>query len=610
MRKKIVLYSLMLFTTLTGCDKFLSTEPKDFVAPETAFNTKEALQQGLNGVYSVLGQDKLYGMNMIIYLGLDADDGHQAQVSQLTRSGPHIYNFSATDTYVFYFWEWLYKGITRANVLLKYVDSNTEIEESFRNSIRGEALTLRAYYYFLLTTYFGDVPLMTEPSEDPIMTSIDRTDSRKVYEQIIADLTAAESLVLDIRDIGFGGRISKSAVRALASRVCLHWAGFPLKDESKYVDARNWALKVINDAEAGHALNPSYSDVFIKLAKDQYDIKENIWEVEFYGTSASTFDETGYLGRYIGPNSAVGSSIGRCQGLILTSGVLRDKYPIDDAEDSRKFWNIANFTYNNDGTKNMLTSVGYLNWFQRHVGKYRREYWPHPESNATSINYPLIRYSDVLLMFAEAENAINGPSEDAVEAVNKVRQRAQSSGVKAFQITNPGTGYTSAPTVTFTGGGGSGVSVKATVNGGSVTGFTFTADPVLGLTNGTGYTSAPAVSIQGGGGTGAQVQAILYNKSEANVPNTAIASKETFLAFIQDERSRELCFEGLRRNDLLRWGIFYEKMHGVYNLLLQNAPTAWFLPNYGNVVDEKHDIWPIPSSEIARNPQLTQNKHW
>lgn len=611
--KNVILSIIILMLsliTLISCDSFLAVEPEDFVAPETAFKTKEGLLQGLNGVYSVLGHEKIYGMNMIVYYGVDGDDGHQSQASQITRTGPHVYNFSATDTYVYSFWEWLYKGVTRANLLLKYVDSNQTIDEVYRNTIKGEALTLRAYFYFLLVTTFGDVPLMTEPATDPLMTQIPRTEAKNVYKQILDDLINAESLVLDISDIGFGGRINKSAVRSLAARVCLHWAGYPLQDESKYEDVKTWTLKVINDTKANHELNPKYSDIFIKYAKDEYDIKESIWEVEFQGTSGSTFDETGYLGRYIGPNSGVGSPIGRCVGLTFTTGTLRDKYPNNDGEDTRKFWNIANFTYNADGSKKMLTNTGYINWFQRHAGKYRREYWPHPESNSTSINYPLIRYSDVLLMFAEAENALNGPTESAVEAVNQVRRRALSSGVKEIRIINPGIGYTSTPVIEFEGGGGSNLSAIATISSGKIQTVTFVADPVFGLTNGVGYKSAPSVIFKGGGGSGAQAECIMYLKNDADVPVEYTASKEKFLEFIQDERSRELCFEGLRRSDLIRWGILYKNMHDVYQLLLHEAPTAWFLPNFGNVVEEKHNLWPIPSAEIALNPQLTQNKHW
>src|SRR5690606_27862241 len=137
----------------------------------------------------------------------------------------------------------------------------------------------------------------------------------------------------------------------------------------------------------------------------------------------------------------------------------------------------------------------------------------------------------------EAENAINGPTEDAINAVNKVRQRAWSSGVKEIVVDNPGSGYTEAPTVRFQGGGGSGLSAKAVVTGGEVTGFTFDPDPVQGLTNGIGYTSVPQVILEGGNGTGAQAHVVLYDKEEANVPITATASKEKFLEFIQDERS-------------------------------------------------------------------------
>ena len=607
--KNIVRISCGIYLSLllAGCGQFLTREPEDFISPETSYDTEEALDKALNGVYDMLGHRNLYGGYFLYYCGFDADDGHYSRDSPAV--GAHVYNFSSTDITVFYVWESLYKGISRANLLLKNVDKNPDIDPDYRNRIRGEALSLRAYYYFLLVSLYGDVPLLLEPVTDPDNILIPRTDSGEVYAQILRDLTDAEPLVDDIDKIGHGGRISKSAVRGIAARVCLHMAGYPLRDESKYAEARDWALKVIENDGFKHELNPNYADVFIHYAKDEYDIKESIWEVEFYGTDSSIYQETTMNGRYTGPTSNA-TTIGKCLGMVYATGTLWDKYPVDDAQDTRKFWNIACFSYNLDGTKKLLTGKTYPSLFYRFSGKFRREYWPHPESDNTSINFPLLRYSDVLLMYAEAENAINGPTTSAVNAVNEVRRRALSSGIRKITITDPGSGYTSAPSVSFKGQATKEATATAKISGGKVTSITFSQDAEYGLTSGAGYASAPEIVLSGGGGQGAAAVCELYDPTEADVPDEYLVNKDVFLEFIQDERSRELCFEALRRSDLIRWGIFTSSMTEVYNLVLQNAPDYYYLKTFQNATNEKHLLWPIPAQEIATNPLLVQNKNW
>lgn len=608
MKDRIKIYCLLWMSlALAGCERFLTTEPQDFISPETSYDTEEALDKALNGVYDMLGHRNLYGGYFLYYCGFDADDGHYSRDSPAI--GAHVYNFSSTDVTVFYVWESLYKGISRANMLLLHVDKNPDIDPAYRNRIRGEALCLRAYYYFLLVTLYGDVPLLLEPVVDPDNILVARTEAGRVYEQILQDLTDAEPLVLPIGEIGHGGRISRSAVRGIAARVCLHMAGYPLCDESKYVEARSWALKVIEDDTFRHELNPNYADVFINYAKDLYDPKESIWEVEFYGTDSSIYEETTLNGRYTGPTSNA-SKIGKCLGMVYATGTLWDRFPSDDALDTRKAWNIACFSYNLDGTKKMLTGKTYPSLFYRFAGKYRREYWPHPESDNTSINFPLLRYADVLLMFAEAENALNGPTEAAVKAVNEVRRRALCSGLRRIVVTNPGSGYTSAPAVAFKGSAAREASATAKVGSGKVTGISFLQDAEYGLSCGAGYTAPPEVVLTGGGGQGAAAVCELYDPAAADVPEEFLQDDATFLKFIQDERSREFCFEALRRSDLIRWGLFTSRMNEVYNLVLQYAPSYYYLKTFQNASNEKHVLWPIPAEEIAANPLLTQNKNW
>lgn len=603
---------MLVFVLIVASCKKLDTTPKDFLPSDAYYDTKEKLNASLAGVYDVLGSTGLYGSRMCYLLGLEADEGYYARST--TPIGPHEYNFTAGHANINLYWTSLYTGITRANALLANLDNNVKIDKAIRDQIRGEALFLRGYYYFMLVQSFGGVPLVLKPTLDVDEIDIPRATDREVYEQILVDMKAAEGLVAGIKTLGYGGRVSKSAVRGILARVCLFMAGYPLKDVSKYQDARDWAKKVMDDTEAAHDLNPSYSDIFIKYARDEYDIKESIWEVEFWGNNSEAFTEAGGVGYLNGPASS-NTETGEGFGGVRATASLYQLYKVGDL---RRDWSIASFTYNATGTvgaKTAITTVGVATLYNRTSGKYRREYeLVLPKSRSvTPINFPLLRYSDVLLMFAEADNELNGsPTTDAIAAVNKVRQRSFSTGIKAFTLTNGGANYTSAPTVTISAPDAGGVRAVAnaviSTSTKKVTSIALAFDGVTGTQMGSNYTTA-TVTISGGGGTGATATATVHKLTDANATATDIASQESFRQFIQDERARELCFETLRKGDLIRWGVFVFRMNQIGDLVTQQVPTAYWAQRYHNV-KEKHLLWPIPTSEMAVNNALKQNPYW
>ncbi|MES3019865.1 MAG: RagB/SusD family nutrient uptake outer membrane protein [Bacteroidota bacterium] len=598
----VLTFSLL---TLTSCKKFLETEPKDFLAPETYYNTESELNFALTGVYDVLGSADLYGDN--IFYQYDITDegvyGHAGVVN-----GVQVYNFSNSDPLIFATWRTLYNGVGRANLLLENINKPV-MDETKRNVIKGEALFLRAYYYFMLAKMWGDVPLVLETTKTPENTQVPRTPIKDVYTQILLDLKEAETLVLPIKTIGFSGRANKSAVRGMLARVYLHMAGFPLNDKSKYVDAREWAKKVMDDAQAGHVLNDSYSQVFINLAADKYDIKESLFEVEFWGNRTDAYTESGRLGarnsiRCL--NVDTGYSLGR---INATPRFYARYHPTDDRRD----WNIAPYIYGgtNDAQKQYWAES---NTWQRSSGKYRRMYEVlTPKSTSfTPINYPILRYADVLLMFAEADNELTAsPSVEAVNAVSLVRQRGfgkaiHGENLSKITIVNGGSGYnaTNPPTITITGGGGNSATAVPTISGGKIT--------VINISGrGKFYTSAPTITISGGVGTGAIATATLTNPDDAKIPLADYSTKDNFRAYIKDERSRELCFEGLRKGDLIRWGNFIEEMRAAGTEINQIAVSGYkFESRAGLNVSEKDYFFPIPINELTLNRALTQNPGW
>lgn len=619
MKRKYCLILFLALLSLGSCKKFLETTPSDFVNPNTYYTTVEQLNYVIAGVYNTLGTTGLYGSYAQYMLGFVGDEGHN---DRNTLIGPHSYNIDATNSFSNVFWTDLYGGINRANVLIANVDKNPALDQSFRNQLRGEALFLRGFFYFQLVQYFGGVPLRITPSASVVDIHIPRASIKEVYDQILADMTAAEALVPGITTLKFGGRVSKSAVRGMLARVCLHMAGEPLKDVAKFADARNWAKKVMDDTEAGHDLNPSFPDVFIKLAADQYDIKESIFEAEFWGNRSDSFTESGNQGWINGPVVATtNTTTGRADGYMRINAKL---YNVFEPGDNRKWWSISHFAYTTgaglpNGSKSMsaLPATEAAKYSPPYYpAKFRREYETllPKHANTTPQNVPILRYADVLLMFAEAENEVNGPA-GAVDALNRVRRRGWSTGVKSITVTSGGSGYTTAPTVTFSAGtGGATATGTAVISGGVVTAINLNRD----LTGTTffqegKYASAPTITITGGGGSGATATAAIYLPADAEVKPADKASKEALRSFIRNERMRELNFEVSRKADLHRWGIFFQTMQDVGNdfRATVTTPKGQVLSQYFiSATDTRYAFWPIPNNEVTRNTAIVQNPGW
>lgn len=420
-----IIASLLLCIAVNSCD-FLEQKPIDTIAPEDYYKTTDDIENALTGVYSSLARSGLYQNNMMGKLGLSADIGFANYSSE---KGTVTYNsVIASDTKILTYWQDCYRGIERANMLLKYID-NAEIEEDMKIDVKGQALFLRSYFYLLLVTRFGDVPLILNSTEsgNPEHVHVSRTDMRTVYHRIISDLEAAADMVKDISEIpaAKGTRATKSAVWGILARACLYMAGEPLLEDGMYAKAREYAGKVIGSNH--HRLNPSFEQVFINYIQDKYDIKESIFEVDFYGNGTGVYaNAAGQVGRNNGikfSNVDVGQ-IGTSIGILQSSDYYHKLF---GAGDLRRDWTIAPFLYDDDGTKTYEDMNGPA--WKLYCGKFRREYeLSNPKTGQwTTINFPILRYSDVLLMYAESVAADSQSTEGefiaAKEYVNQVRRR-------------------------------------------------------------------------------------------------------------------------------------------------------------------------------------------
>lgn len=417
---KSILIGFSFALLLNSCN-YLDTKPEGTFATSDFYKTEKEVQAGLNGVYRALSNNALYGANMQGIMGLSADLGYESYNRDRTTVG-YNYVFS-TDSRIADYWKYLYIGISRANLLLENINK-APMDEGLRNNIKGEALFLRAYNYFMLVKQFQKVPLILESpkSAEPEYTQIPQSAPEVVYEQIIKDMEEAEKLVVSAEGLYGGGRINKSAVNGILARVCLTMAGEPVNRKDMYEKAEAYAKKVI-DYGTIHELKPVYEDIFINYAADKYDIKESIWELEYWGDNTSYYS-AGMVGRNTGIASPAASKIGFCQGFLRASGYLYQLYKVNDR---RRDWCIGSFTYN--PTTLLEQPVASTEIWNRYCAKFRRAHEVNgsKQNNATPINFPMLRYSDVLLMYAEAHfnnmNANAGDHDFAMECFNKVRRR-------------------------------------------------------------------------------------------------------------------------------------------------------------------------------------------
>lgn len=603
--KRIVLFYLLSIVLITGnsCKKFLEVSPEDGISPVNYYQTEKDLEAAIAAVYDRLQDNSLYGTPLWSYFHFSDEFFFNGASTGLRAN---IMDASSTAG----LFERCYVGVERANLLLDNID-NASVADSVRNNIKGEALFLRGYYYFLLVDYFGGIPLRLTPTISPTDDLLPRSSVKEVYDQIVADMKTSIGLLKGISSYSYNGRITKTAAQGILARVYLTMAGAPLRDVSQYENARAMTDSIIQSGL--HDLNPDYSNIFINHARDLYDTRECLFEVEFQGNSTGVFKEGGTLGQYMGIRNTQDIELGYAADNIRTQGKLFNSY---DPRDCRRDWAIAPYYFTGNPAIKTFWSASQI--YDRNGGKWRREYevFKPRGRDYTPINFPLLRYSDVLLMYAEADNELRGPQPAAIEYVNRVRKRGWGERVKSVTVTNGGAGYTAAPTVTISGGGrptGDAQNIfaraVAVVSNGVVTAINL-IDP------GIYYTSVPAITISApanGTTATAVVELTTGNAVQAVLPAEAVSGKEAFREEIRNERYRELAFEGIRKHDLLRWGIYSETMEALDFDVKASAPTTYrasasIAASYGK--QPKYLLFPIPTSELNLNRKITQNPGW
>ena len=414
------IYSFALagaLTILGGCSEFLEEEDPSNIAPETYFTLAEHAAPAVNATYENLrflsGGAGIFSNNFQL---LDALSGTARTETAQNSDLNNLYGFSYTgdNLHLGQWWRELYEGIANANLAIDKIPTiPPPFDEAERDRLLGQAHFLRALHYFWLVRLWGDVPLVTKPvynlgSTDMFPT---RTTVAELYDVIVNDLLIAESAGLPFRDES--GRASTGAAKSLLANVYLTMAGYPLNRGAEYYQkATDKAREVIESNE--FSLFPNYNDLHIRANKNKV---EHIFMVQYSVSANIDNGNQPLLHPNIKDMSAYGTEIGTT---VPTVEFYNSYEPGDQRTVDQAGYFYTTYYAGGSGAPFDLNNP----YIFKHFDFEANGVPGSGGSGRSDLNWPLIRYAEVLLTFAEASNEISGPTADAVGAVKLVRDRA------------------------------------------------------------------------------------------------------------------------------------------------------------------------------------------
>lgn len=420
---KTITKALLCGTVLlgpVGCSDFLDEQPPSNLTADNFFQVPDHAEAGLAAVYAEM---RFFGDGAGIFSSnwqmLEAMTGTSTTETAQNSDLNNLYSLShdGNTGHVVNWWNGLYRVIANANLVIDRVPAITPMDAAQKAKILGEARFLRAWAYFHAVRLWGDVPLTTTPqtatSEDFLPA---RAPQESVYNQIVEDLVAAEKAIPAWTDVS--GRVNLAAVKTQLAKVYLTMAGFPLnKGASHFKLAADKALEVITYANANPtAINlfPTYEDVHRESLKNR---GEHLFQLQYNALVAGNPMDNFYGNfkpiNFNGP-TGTGSSIPTLDFYnSFEAGDLRTK-------DQEGYFYTTYFT-NGTGARFELGRP----YVFKHFNRTSNGTAGTPGTRLNNLNVPMIRYAETLLIYAEAQNEVGGPTQAAYDAFKRIRDRAK-----------------------------------------------------------------------------------------------------------------------------------------------------------------------------------------
>lgn len=516
MKIRYIIYIFVVFV-IAACEDFLEPKSLSTFDSNYIFSNAEDARKAVNAIYVHFSHDG-FRSRLSNNMTANTDIEHNGGSSDGARYQLWRLDAQENNGDLNYVWNIGYQAIRDANIAIEGIQASDALQSSDAELSRmmyhlmGEAYTLRAYWYSILAFYFGDVPFSTQAPKVGIEFNLPKKDRNEILDSVIQDLIDIEENMMWADQLPFGiEQVNREYTIGMIARLALQRGGWFLKPDltmdrkADYLDyyelANEYTKKLIQLKD--RELPEDFRQIFMNECKFITPVNDEIlFEVPFAIGEGDVGWNIGI--RVDGGDHPYGSG----SNYLAMPPTYFYSF---DILDKRLDVTCCLYTINSDFEK-VLVSTGNMNISQ---GKWSRHFLENPPgpstAKGTGINWPMMRYADIILMHAEAENELNGPTADAQNALKRIRQRAFDESVWTTKVD--------------------------------------------------GYVDSVS------------------------------ASKEDFFNAIVDERAWEFGGEMIRRYELIRWNLYYEKVSKMMEDIIIMADEAYdgtgTLPDY---VYTKNDV--------------------
>jgi len=445
----LLFISFLVISIGTSCTDMLKVSSNSMLSDDIVFGNADSTNQAIAAIYDIIGQNNSYRNRLWIQMGTNTDIEYRSGWSY-----PSTITLSKADDYFALYnpiktmsdgnynnsdaanpWSRLYQGIERANLAVAGIRKyGSPAEGNNMGQFLGEALTMRAYFYYDLVKWWGDVPARFAPvSEATIYVAKANRDT--IYNQIIKDLQEASGLLYSPDASSYTAttkRVSKDAARGLLARVCLSAAGYSMRPlgasdseikitvsdtrrQELYTIARDACKAIISEGK--YSLASDFKNIFYDQCQDvDTHGREAIWQLPYnFGLRGRMLYNLGL------PRDADGKN-----NTVAVGGqfkIMPNFYYDYNVNDSRRDVTVVPYKVSKNATLGVMEqslSAGIIGF---NIGKWRAEWSKTPITGTDDGISPIVlRYADILLMYAEADLFLG--TTDGAEYFNMVRRRA------------------------------------------------------------------------------------------------------------------------------------------------------------------------------------------
>lgn len=409
MKKIAILITVMTVLASSCGEDYLDRAPLTEVSVENFYRNEADVEKAVSAVYSTM---QSWPVNIYFYLSEVRSKNYFAVFADAQEDWYDISNFRITSqTGVLRgVWQSCYQLINRANEVLERIDGIEFTDEALKERYKAEVRFLRAFAYFQLVRAFNRVPLVDHVITPEEGIEIGQSEPDEIYAFITSEMSA----VMDIfppayQEAGDMGRVTKWAAKGILAKVYMTMAGPPLNQAGALSNAKPLLQEIINQEGTYVNLQGNYDEMFTYVN----DNKFFIFEIQYLSGGLGVGNQLpSQCYPNLHPDIAEFNALISANRLTLSSDLL-DSY---DADDLRFNATIDTMYLTSDVPVDTGNTPYFSKFLDPGLALVDRYDWP--------VNFPVLRYADVLLMYAEVLNEESGPAGEPTAILNRIRDRA------------------------------------------------------------------------------------------------------------------------------------------------------------------------------------------